>query len=176
MYAARVSSLRPLTGSQSTTVSKIISKNFSGNPVIQTTSFLLGSNQQSHRRNFSSSPRAALEYFPPPHDSKHIKVTPPAWHHPGYTEQQMHGVSIAHREPRSWQDRIAKGMVNFLRYWTDKATGYHHEMEVQTAEKSGKKGYAMNERKWMIRFIFLETVAGNASHLVAVPLPTNAMI
>lgn len=51
-------------------------------------------------------------------------------------------------------------MVGLLRWGADKAMGYHSEMEVQTAEKEGKKTYAMNERKWMVRFIFLETVAG----------------
>ena len=47
-----------------------------------------------------------------------------------------------------------------LRFFTDTFTGYRHD---------DSKPYVMNERKWMIRFIFLETVA-------AVPGMTAGML
>ena len=42
-------------------------------------------------------------------------------------------------------------MVRVLRKATDVATGYRHDPN---------KPYVMSERKWLVRFIFLETVAG----------------
>jgi hypothetical protein len=77
--------------------------------------------------------------------------SPPAWKHPMYTEEAMRSIVIAHRETRSWSDWTALGMVRFLRWGTDLLTGYRHD---------STRPYAMSERKWMLRFIFLETVAG----------------
>ena len=56
-------------------------------------------------------------------------------------------------------------MVRFLRWTTDKATGYKHDVEVPKKASdsnavTGTKPYAMSERKWLIRFVFLESVAG----------------
>lgn len=56
-------------------------------------------------------------------------------------------------------------MVRFLRFCTDTATGYRHDPEVAKGVKdpttgSKNKWFAMNERKWLVRFIFLESVAG----------------
>jgi hypothetical protein len=52
-------------------------------------------------------------------------------------------------------------MVRLLRWGTDLATGYRHENQFAKS-KNGKpaKPFQMTERRWMIRFIFLETVAG----------------
>ena len=155
--------MRPLSP-QSASIGKALVKAYSGKPVVQTATFLIRPSRNPQRRQFSSSPRTAIEYFPPPKDTKNIAVTNPAWEHPGYSEQQMKEVGIAHRPVQNWQDRVARAMVGTLRWGADKAMGYQSEMEVQTAEKEGKKTYAMNERKWMIRFIFLETVAGTSIH------------
>lgn len=63
----------------------------------------------------------------------------------------MLDVAIAHRNSTDWSDRIALGTVRMLRREADLATGYRH---------NPSKRYIVNERKWMTRFIFLETVAG----------------
>ncbi|KPI39348.1 Alternative oxidase, mitochondrial [Cyphellophora attinorum] len=102
-------------------------------------------------RQFSTSRKSQLEYFPPPKNAPHIKLTPPAWPHEGVTEEQLKGIVVAHREPRTWSDWTAYNMVRILRWGTDLATGYRHDPN---------KPYVMNERKWLTRFIFLETVAG----------------
>ena len=68
-----------------------------------------------------------------------------------YTDEAMRDIVIAHRKTRDWSDWAALGMVRFLRWGTDVLTGYRH---------NDKKPYIMSERKWMLRFIFLETVAG----------------
>lgn len=51
-------------------------------------------------------------------------------------------------------------MVKTARFWMDLVTGYRHDET---------KPYTMNERKWFVRFIFLETIA-------AVPGMTAGML
>ncbi|KAL8820883.1 MAG: hypothetical protein Q9191_007424 [Dirinaria sp. TL-2023a] len=113
-------------------------------------------------RNFSATSRAQLkEYFPPPKDLPNIKLTGPAWHHPMYTEDQMTAISPAHRKPEGWRDRIALTMVKLLRFGMDTATGYTHQKETAKGTPQTKSGwFVMNERKWLVRFLFLESVAG----------------
>jgi hypothetical protein len=83
-----------------------------------------------------------------------------------YTEKQMRDIAVAHRQTKNWSDWVALGTVRLLRWGTDLATGYRHDKEVAKAAGTNavtepKPGsFAMNERKWLIRFIFLESVAG----------------
>jgi len=102
-------------------------------------------------RQFSTSRKSQLDFFPPPKNLPHIKTTPASWPHPAVTEEQLKSVEIAHREPRTVSDWAAYNTVRLLRWATDLATGYRHDPN---------KPYVMTERKWLIRFIFLETVAG----------------
>lgn len=68
-----------------------------------------------------------------------------------YSEQDMKNIIIAHRETKNWSDWTALGFMRLFRKGMDIATGYRHDPT---------KPYTMSERKWMIRFVFLETVAG----------------
>ncbi|KAI9745324.1 MAG: hypothetical protein M1818_001604 [Claussenomyces sp. TS43310] len=118
-------------------------------------------------RNFSSTPSTSLrDVFPALEDTEHIRRTDPAWPHPGYDATEMHNnVFFMHREPKDHSDRVALTIVRILRWCTDLATGYHHDVEVpkKTGDKetlTKTKPYRMNERKWLIRFVFLESVAG----------------
>lgn len=77
--------------------------------------------------------------------------SPASWPHPNATEEQLKSIQVDHREPKTISDSIAYNLVRFFRWCTDVATGYRHDPT---------KPYIMNERKWLIRFIFLETVAG----------------
>ena len=70
----------------------------------------------------------------------------------------MKDIAIAHRETKNWSDWVALSTVRLLRWGTDLATGYRAPQKGKEAETS--KRFAMTERKWLIRFIFLETVAG----------------
>jgi hypothetical protein len=77
----------------------------------------------------------------------------------------MQDIKIAHRNTNNWSDWVALNMVRFLRFTTDTATGYRHDKAVATGAKSAddateNKRFAMDERKWLVRFIFLESVAG----------------
>lgn len=74
-------------------------------------------------------------------------------------------IYFAHREPKDFSDRVALFLVRMLRFGTDLATGYKHD--VSSPQKAGDanavaetKPYAMSERKWLIRMVFLESVAG----------------
>lgn len=78
----------------------------------------------------------------------------------------MNDIRIAHRETKTWSDWVALSMVRLLRFGMDTATGYRHDKEVAAAKKdpsttSNKRSwFAMTERKWLVRFVFLESVAG----------------
>jgi Alternative oxidase len=75
-----------------------------------------------------------------------------------YTEEQMRAIKYEHREARDWSDWVALGAVRFLRWGTDFVTGYRLPPKGKEQQLSPK--FVMTERKWLIRFIFLETVAG----------------
>lgn len=83
-----------------------------------------------------------------------------------YTEEQMNAITVAQRETQNWADKVALGMVKLLRFGMDTATGYSHAKEAakratDPAPAPEKPGwFSMTERKWLIRFLFLESVAG----------------
>lgn len=70
----------------------------------------------------------------------------------------MSDIIVAHRQAETWSDWVALGMVRLLRWGTDLATGYKHAKVSDKDPTAEKKKFVMNERKWMVRFIFLETV------------------
>ncbi len=77
----------------------------------------------------------------------------------------MKGIVVAHREPKNLSDWVAYAMVRLLRVCMDTATGYRHDKEVMEGNKDPRSPtahakYAMDERKWLVRFVFLESVAG----------------
>lgn len=81
----------------------------------------------------------------------------------------MTAIKVAHRESKSWSDWVALGVMRLLRFGMDTATGYSHPNEEArkqawplglTKLKSWFGPSPMTERKWLIRFLFLESVAG----------------
>ena len=77
----------------------------------------------------------------------------------------MRAINVAHRETKTWSDWVALGMVRLLRFGMDTATFYRHDHEVAVGHKHPKDAikrtrFAMNERKWLVRCLFLESVAG----------------
>ena len=102
------------------------------------------------------------EFFPETH-TPHIRRTDPAWPHPIYTQEQMDAVEVAHRNAKTWSDYIALTAIKTMRGFFDIVSGYKHEKAVELNKKdpaAAQQKYAMNERKYMIRNIFLESVAG----------------
>ena len=75
----------------------------------------------------------------------------------------MRDIMIAHREVKNWSDRAALIAIRILRWSFDLVTGYRHDHAVALAKKDparAVKKYAMTERRYMVRNIFLESVAG----------------
>ncbi len=77
----------------------------------------------------------------------------------------MKAIAIAHKQTSNWSDKFALFMMKVFRFGMDTATGYKHDKAVSLGNKDPTTGdqprkWAMNERKWMIRFVFLESVAG----------------
>ncbi|KAL2362767.1 Alternative oxidase, mitochondrial precursor [Blastomyces dermatitidis] len=114
----------------------------------------------SNTRYFTSTTRRRIkEFFAAPKQTDHIIASMTTWKHPVFTEQQMKDIAIAHREAKNWSDWVALGTVRALRRATDLATGYRHPLAGKQ-EKEIPEKFQMTERKWIVRFIFLETVAG----------------
>ena len=75
----------------------------------------------------------------------------------------MEAVKVAHREVRDFSDRVALLAVRFLRTFLDFFTGYKHDKAVALAGKdpaAAQQKYGMTEKKYLIRNVFLESVAG----------------
>lgn len=89
---------------------------------------LLHHQQQQHRA-FSASPAARLRDFFPAKETAHIRVTPPAWPHPGYTEAEMLAVVPGHREPATWGDKVAWMLIRTSRWCMDRVTGMSREQK-----------------------------------------------
>lgn len=68
----------------------------------------------------------------------------------------MRKIKVAHRDATNWSDWIALGTVRVFRWFMDLTTGYRHP---RAGQKLPAK-FEMNEKKWLGRFIFLESVAG----------------
>lgn len=154
-FCTRTPSTHAILTKQQTAASVLLALNFplasasaSGARPSIITSFQNQHHHHHHRKNFSTTPRTQWkETFPAP-DAPTIRKTPPAWPHPIYTYDQMTSVQVAQRECKTWSDRIALGFVRTLRWGLDVASGYR--------KGSGQ----MSERQYMIRNIFLESVAG----------------
>ena len=120
-------------------------------------------------RTFATArPLLLKDYFPEP-DSPKIRTTEASWPHPPYSLEAAKQIQVAHREVKSWSDSIAFLAIRTMRFGMDLVTGYKHDDD-KLAEKGGKKIEGdgevvvvksnMTERKWLIRLIFLESVAG----------------
>ncbi|KAI0966302.1 alternative oxidase [Xylaria arbuscula] len=121
-----------------------------------------GNPSYGSKRAFSTTPANRMRDFFPAKETEHIRETPPAWPHHGYTEAEMLAVVPAHRKPETWGDYLAWKFMRFCRWGMDTCTGMHSEQKVDkknptTATHSIKP---LTESQWMIRFLFLESIAG----------------
>ncbi|KAH7080665.1 alternative oxidase-like protein [Paraphoma chrysanthemicola] len=115
------------------------------------------------QRPFTSSNSPRIKEFFEKKETEKVRKTPAAWAHPLYTEEQMNAVTVAHREAQTMSDKVALIAVKFMRWGLDVATGYRHERAIDLNEKdpeAARKKFAMTEEKYMIRNVFLESIAG----------------
>ena len=117
------------------------------------------------QRHFSNKPnnsKQIKEFFPVTETDK-VRKTHTSWPHPVYSYEEMEDVVVAHREAKTFSDKVALLAVKILRWNLDFATGYKHEKAVALNAKdpaAAKAKYGMTEEKYMIRNVFLESVAG----------------
>ncbi|GBE84957.1 Alternative oxidase, mitochondrial [Sparassis crispa] len=83
--------------------------------------------------------------------------------HPVYTPEELRSVQIMHREAKTLSDKVAATFVHLLRWSFDIASGYKHKPippnSAMTLEELRKRGYIMDERGWLRRILFLESIA-----------------
>ena len=72
----------------------------------------------------------------------------------------MQKIKVAHREARTWPDRLALGLMRLARFGMDTATGYAEETKPGTDGVPRRRWLRMDERKWLVRIVFLESIAG----------------
>lgn len=72
----------------------------------------------------------------------------------------MRSIQTEHREARTWADKFALAMVQGLRWGMDFVTGYRHPPKGTVKDAKTMAKFTMNERQWMNRILFLESVAG----------------
>jgi len=113
-------------------------------------------------RHFSTTPATRLRDFFPAKETEQIRMTEPAWRHPGYTEEDMIAVVPGHRKPETWGDWSAWKLVRFARYCMDKATGMKPDQQVDKKNPTTAviAQEPLTEAQWLTRMIFLESVAG----------------
>lgn len=70
--------------------------------------------------------------------------------HPIWSQEELEGVEITHTPPKTWVDKAAYFAVRLLRLQFDIFSGYSW----------GKRFGTLDEKKWLTRIIFLETIAG----------------
>lgn len=84
-------------------------------------------------------------------------------YHEIYSEKEVHAIKVTRKKFESWHDRIAYTAVRTLRFFFDTFTGYTHESSKSKSDKE-KENYrprkTMNEKQWLRRIIFLESIAG----------------
>ncbi|KAK9460176.1 alternative oxidase-domain-containing protein [Lipomyces oligophaga] len=84
----------------------------------------------------------------------HDYFTSAAWPHPIYTKDQMEAVGVSHRAATTMSDKVAFATIEVLRSCFDFATGYTHP------KPGHEKEAAMTADQWMMRIVFLESIAG----------------
>lgn len=118
--------------------------------------------QQSHTRSFSTTPERRLRDFFPAKETEHIRQTPAAWPHHGYTEQEMLEVVPDHRPPQTLGEHAAWKFMRFCRWGMDTCTGMRSDQKVDKNNPTTAVSTIrpLTESQWLIRFLFLESIAG----------------
>ncbi|KAF5360399.1 hypothetical protein D9756_004761 [Leucocoprinus leucothites] len=84
--------------------------------------------------------------------------------HPVYSPEELKAVQVLHRERRSISDKMAYGLVRLARTIFDLVSGYKHvdgppdpKMSISELRKAG---YLLDDKAWLSRILFLESIAG----------------
>lgn len=78
-----------------------------------------------------------------------------------YSEEKMNQIQVAHREARTKSDKVAMALMRLARWGMDTATGYAEEAKPGSPNTATSwRRRPMDERKWLVRIVFLESIAG----------------
>ncbi|BGP41795.1 inducible alternative oxidase 2 [Rhodotorula kratochvilovae] len=94
--------------------------------------------------------------------------------YPVYSKEELDAIKVIHYEPKTLADKWARWLVKTARWGFDLVSGYKHadsEAARAAAKKDGKGdnlslqqlrdlGYLMKRDDWMLRILFLESIAG----------------
>ncbi|BGP49956.1 inducible alternative oxidase 2 [Rhodotorula kratochvilovae] len=94
--------------------------------------------------------------------------------YPVYSKEELDAIKVIHYEPKTLADQWARWLVKTARWGFDLVSGYKHadsEAARAAAKKDGKGdnlslqqlrdiGYLMKRDDWMLRILFLESIAG----------------
>lgn len=85
--------------------------------------------------------------------------------HPVYSPEELRAVEVLHRQPQTFSDKVALYLVKLCRWGFDFASGYKHKpippnSSSMSLEELRRGGYVLTEQAWLMRILFLETIAG----------------
>ncbi|KAH8824973.1 mitochondrial alternative oxidase [Flagelloscypha sp. PMI_526] len=84
--------------------------------------------------------------------------------HPVYSQEELKSVEVLHQECKTFSDKLAFRLVKLARWGFDIVSGYKHKPippgSTMTIDELRKGGYILNEKGWLARILFLETIAG----------------
>ncbi|PFH53943.1 hypothetical protein AMATHDRAFT_739 [Amanita thiersii Skay4041] len=84
--------------------------------------------------------------------------------HPVYTSEEVKAVEVLHHEATTISDKVAYGLVMLARRMFDLVSGYKHKEipkdKVLSLAELRMGGYLLDEKAWLARILFLESIAG----------------
>ncbi|KAF9267515.1 mitochondrial alternative oxidase [Marasmius fiardii PR-910] len=84
--------------------------------------------------------------------------------HPVYSPEELKAVEVLHRDATCFSDRMAANLVKLSRWGYDFVTGYKHKTippgKEMTLAELRKEGYLLDDKAWLSRILFLESIAG----------------
>ncbi|KAJ3568113.1 hypothetical protein NP233_g5925 [Leucocoprinus birnbaumii] len=84
--------------------------------------------------------------------------------HPVYSPEELKAVQVIHRERRTMSDSVAFGLVKLARTMFDWVSRYKHIQGPPDPKLSitelRKAGYLLDDKAWLNRILFLESIAG----------------
>lgn len=84
--------------------------------------------------------------------------------HPVYSQEELKAVEVMQKEAKTLSDKMACNLVKLARWGFDLVSGYKHKPipadSNMSVEELRKGGYILDEKAWLSRILFLETIAG----------------
>lgn len=112
-----------------------------------------------HQQEIQNSPLSDMSHVrhPNDHDQFYVDTSRPKYEdytlpHPIWTQEQLDSIVVTHKAPETFADRAAYFSVFMLRTVWDLTTGYMFGRRFRLLPFSS--------RMWLLRVVFLETVAG----------------